>query len=354
MSMTKLAQASGVSLSTVSHLLNGTRPVSDSAKAAVLRAAAEIGYEDPRLARVFRRALTVGVIVPSAASPYFAELLEGMGAEAVRLDVGLLLMTSAENPELEQRAIELLIARGVDGLAIIPTTGWGARSRPVLRRKELPVVLVDRIDEERFDRVGGENVAAADALVSHLLGLGHRRIGMIRGLEGLPTTRERELGYTRALERSGVPVDPRLIVDGASTVRGGRDAMEALLRLDDRPSAVFCSNNNMTVGVLTVVRKRHLAVPDDVALVAFDDTEWSDLVEPGITCMAQPFHAIGIRALHTLLARIDDPLRPFETVRLPPSYEHRGSCGCKEIRVTERRGGLPVAQRRQTAGVDRA
>jgi LacI family transcriptional regulator len=330
MSMTRLARAAGVSLSTVSHLLNGTRPVSESATAAVLRAAAEIGYEDPRLAWVSRRARTVGVIVPSAASPYFAELLDGMGTEAIRLDVGLLLMTSGEDAELEQHAVELLMARGVDGLALIPSAGWRDLSRPVLRRKELPVVLVDRIDEERFDRVGGENVAASETLVSHLLALGHRRVGLIRGLAGLPTTHEREIGYRRAHDRHGIAVDDRLVADGFSTAPGGRDAMELLMQMADRPSAVFCANNNMTVGSLAALRRLDLTIPDDVALVAFDDTEWSDLVQPGITCMAQPFHAMGIRALHTLLARIEDPYLPVETVRLLPSYEHRGSCGCRE------------------------
>jgi LacI family transcriptional regulator len=328
MSMTRLAEAAGVSLSTVSHLLNGTRRVSDSARQAVLGAAAELGFEDPRLDRVATPTRLVGVVLPAAASPYFAELLEGMGTEAVRRDIGLLMMTSAEDPEVEQRAVKLLSARRVDGLAVIPTAGFPGLAGRFLRHHEVPAVLVDRIDVEGFDGVGGENANASATLVDHLLSLGHRRIGLIRGLEGLMTTVERERGYRRAHERHGVPVDESLVVDGLSTAPGGRDAMERLVRSGHRPTAVFCSNNNMTVGALTALQRLGVSVPDDMALVAFDDTEWSALVEPGITCMAQPFHAMGVHALDTLLARIDDPGAPHVSTRMPPSYEHRGSCGC--------------------------
>jgi LacI family transcriptional regulator len=252
-----------------------------------------------------------------------------MGAEAVRKDIGLLMMTSGEDPEIERRAVGLLTARGIDGLAIIPTSGFAKMSRPDLRRRELPVVLIDRIDVEGFDGIGGENVDAADTLVDHLLSLGHKRVGLIRGLAGLMTTAERELGYRRAHERHGVPVDKSLVVDGHSSTPRGRDATERLLRLAEPPTAIFCTNNNMTVGSMAALQRLQVTVPDEMALVAFDDTEWSGLVEPGITCMAQPFHAMGIQALKTLLARIDDPTMAHQSMRMRPSYEHRGSCGCR-------------------------
>ncbi len=327
-SMSRLAREAGVSLSTVSHLLNGTRRVSDSARTAVLAAVARTGFEDPRLDRASRRTLLVGVVVPSIASPYFAELLEGMSTEAVRQEIGLMLMTSGEDARLEHRALEVLCTRRVDGLAIIPTPGFDQTSRSLIRRADVPVVLVDRRAVGDLDYVGGENREASESLTHHLLTLGHSRIGFIRGLRGLTTTSERETGYRQAHERLGVAVDDSLVVDGHSTAQGGRAAMERLVHLRDRPSAVFCANNNMTVGALPVLRRLGTAVPRDMALVAFDDTEWSGLVGPGITCMAQPFHAMGVRALTTLLSRIGDPLAAPAHVRLPPSYEHRGSCGC--------------------------
>jgi LacI family transcriptional regulator len=325
--MTRIAEVAQVSLSTVSHVLNRTRPVSEATRAAVLQAADELGYEDPRVVLAGTRDVTVGAVVPAAASPYFGELIEGMSAEAVRLDVDLLIMTSGEDPDLERRALESLISRRVDGIVLIPSGRWQERSRPALLRHETPFVLVDRlVNSARYDQVGCENEHASEMLVSHLIKLGHQRIALIRGLAGLPTTNEREAGYRNALERSGIQVDEKLVVDGQSTVRGGRLAMEQLLTR--HPTAVFCANNNMTMGALATLRRLHIRIPDDLALVAFDDLEWSDIIEPGITSLAQPFHAMGNQALQLLLDRIKNPDSPAQTVRLPPSFEHRQSCGC--------------------------
>jgi LacI family transcriptional regulator len=236
-------------------------------------------------------------------------------------------MTSGEDPDLEHRALESLISRRVDGIVLIPSGRWQERSRPALLRNETPFVLVDRlVNSARYDQVGCESENASEMLVSHLIKLGHRRIALIRGLAGLPTTNEREAGYRNAHERSGIQVDERLVADGQSTVRGGRMAMERLLI--GRPTAVFCANNNMTMGALGTLRRLHVRIPDDIALVAFDDLEWSDIIEPGITSLAQPFHAMGNQALQLLLDRIKNPDSPAQTVRLPPSFEHRQSCGC--------------------------
>ncbi len=325
--MTRIAEVAQVSLSTVSHVLNRTRRVSEATRAAVLQAAHELGYEDPRIHAAGTRDITVGVVVPAAANPYFGELMEGMSTEAVRLDVDLLIMTSGEDSHLERRALESLISRGVDGIVLIPSRQWEERSRPALLRHETPFVLVDRlVKSARYDQIGCENEHASEMLVSHLIKLGHRRIGLVRGLDGLPTTNEREAGYRNALERGGLPFDERLLIDGQSTVRGGRLAMERLLTRE--PTAVFCANNNMTVGALATLRRRHIRIPDDLAVVAFDDMQWSDIVEPGITSLAQPFHAIGYQALQLLLDRVSCADCPTRTVRLPPSFEHRQSCGC--------------------------
>jgi LacI family transcriptional regulator len=330
--MTQVARVAGVSLSTVSHVLNRTRPVSDTTRAAVLRAADDLGYEDTRVASASTREVAVGVVIPAAASPYFGEFIEGMGAEAVRLDVDLLMMMSGEDSNLERRALESLTSRRVDGVILIPSGHWQERSRGALLRSETPFVLVDRlVDKARCPQVNCESEAASDVLVSHLVKLGHRRIALIRGLCDLSTTHEREAGYRSAHERNGLFVDERLVVDGLSTVRGGRVAMERLLAARERPTAVFCANNNMTVGALAALRRLHVQIPADLALVAFDDLEWSDIVQPGITCMAQPFHAMGVQAIQLLLERIKNPGLPPQTVTLPPSFEHRNSCGCDLI-----------------------
>lgn len=327
--MTQIARAAGVSLSTVSHVLNRTRVVSDAARAAVLKAADDLGYEDTRV-RAPARELTIGAVIPVAASSYFGEFIEGMSAEAIRLDADLLIMSSGEDPNRERRALESLVSRHVDGIVLVPSGYWYERSRPVLLRSGTPFVLADRLaDSARFDQVGCECESASEQLVSHLIKLGHRRIALIGGLAGLSTTVEREAGYRSAHKRAGLPVDESLVVSGLSTVPGGRAAMERLLSVKQRPTAVYCANNNMTMGALAKLRRMHIRIPTDLALVAFDDVEWSDLVEPEITSMAQPFHAMGKQALQMLLNRIENPDSPARTIRLPPSFEHRQSCGCQ-------------------------
>lgn len=334
--MSDVAQRSGVSLSTVSHVLNRTRKVSESARTAVLQAAQDLGFLDERLRKAIRPASTIGVVVPS--SPYFGEFVEGLSAESFRRDVDLLMMTSGEDIDLEHRAVTALLERNVDGIIMIPTTGWEARTRPLLRHHEVPLVVVDRLVDDHVDQVGVENTSATEALVSHLLSLKHKRIGLVRGLAGLSTTIEREEGYRNAHRRHDIAVDESLIVDGLSSVRGGRSAIEQLMLLPSPPTALFCANNNMTMGALSALRQLDIALPDEVALVAFDDLEWSDILRPGITSMAQPFHAMGSRALQLVLDRLESPASAPQTVRLPPSFEHRESCGC------DFDGGLPAAR----------
>lgn len=326
--MTDVANLAGVSLSTVSHVINRTRKVSPETLAAVLDAIERTGYIDTRLQAAGTPPKAIGAVVPSVASPHFGELVEGMSAEAFRRGVDLLLMTTGEDSELEYRAVEALVARRVDGIILIPSKGWKTRTRPLLRHRQVPAVLVDRLDDGHFDQVGCENANATEALVSHLLSLGHTRIGFIRGLAGLSTTEEREEGFRGAFRRHRITLDEHYVVDGLSSVSGGRLAAERLLMMETPPTAVFCSNNNMTMGALAAFRQLNVRLRKDLALVAFDDLEWSDIVRPGITSMAQPFHAMGSRSLQMILDRLDQPASPPRTVRLPPSFEHRESCGC--------------------------
>lgn len=327
--MSDVAAKAGVSLTTVSHVLNRTRRVSEKARTAVLEAAHGLGYLDDRLERANEPAKTIGVVVPS--SPYFGEFVEGLSAESFRCNVDLLMMTSGEDVDLEHRAVAALLDHDIDGLILIPTTGWTARTRGLLRHHEVPMVIVDRLVDDHVDQVGCENQSATEALVAHLLGGGHSRIALVRGLTGLSTTIEREAGYRRAHERRGLPVDESLVVDGLSSARGGRAAVDRLMSLAEPPTALFCANNNMTMGALVALRQLNIALPEDVALVAFDDLEWSDILKPGITSMAQPFHAMGSRALRMVLDRVAAPGVAAETIRLPPSFEHRESCGCSAL-----------------------
>ncbi|MBM2618270.1 LacI family DNA-binding transcriptional regulator [Actinoplanes sp. LDG1-06] len=326
--MSSVAEAAGVSLTTVSHVLNRTRHVRAETRARVLEAAEALGYYDMRVARARETKLTIGVVLPAMSSPYFGELIDSIDAEAARAGATLLLSASGESPAKEASAVRALLDRNVDAMIVVPTAGWRDRTRPLLRDARVATVLADRLEDRGFDQVGSENTLATRRLIEHLITAGHDRIGMITGLTGLSTSRERETGFRLAHEGAGLDVDPALIWDGRSTVRGGYAAAEEMLRGPNPPSAVFCGNNNMTMGLLGAIRRERVRVPSDLAVVAFDDLEWADIVSPSVTSIAQPFHAMGSRAVQMALQRLGDQRREPRTIRLPASIEHRESCGC--------------------------
>lgn len=328
--MTAVARAAGVSVTTVSHVINGTRPVAPETRELVLDTMKRLGFTHKPVARSLAAGATptIGVALPMSVNPFLHELRAGIEGEAQRQELSVLGTDTGEDEEREERAIANLLAHHVSGIVLVPTKGWTEGALRLLREHPVPFVLVDRIQSMRVDQVGVENEACALTLVDHLIALGHRRVGIITGLRGLPTTSERLDGYCLAHQRRGLGLDPTLVVDGGSTEAQGRRAMLTLLGLPEPPSAVFVANDSMTLGALRALRESHLRVPDDVALVSFDDLSWADIVEPQITAVAQPSFAIGARAVQLLRRRMSDRTVPHQVLRLKAEVTHRASCGC--------------------------
>jgi LacI family transcriptional regulator len=329
--MTEVAHAAGVSVSTVSHVVNGTRLVAPQTRERVQHAMRILGYEHHPTARSLAAGSnqTIGLAITAASNPYWVELIQGIDGEATRAGLNLLIVDTRDDARHEATAVANLIAHHIEGLVIAPAVGWRDVTLPLLRDHPIPYVVVDRIDPElRVDQVGVENEASTAAVIDHLIGLGHSRIGMLTGIEGLSTSSERLRGYHVAHRRAGLAVDPALVVDGLSTSDGGRKGAWELLELRKPPTAVFAANNNMTIGALAAFRAAGVKVPRDLAVAAFDDFAWADLFSPGLTTVAQPSAAIGARAVQLLLRRMNDPGAPPQTSRLPAEVMHRESCGC--------------------------
>ena len=329
--MKDVAQLAGVSITTVSHVVNGTRAVAAETKGRVLDAVAKTGYTGDVIARslVTGGTRSLGVAISLVANPYFAELMQAIESEATAAGYTLLLVDTHDEAETEEYSVRMLRARRVDGLLLTPSPGAVAAVLPELRRLTMPTVLVDRLPgNQPIDQVGPENVQATSMLVQHLGELGHRRIGFISGASGLTTSSERALGYRLGLGRAGLPWDADLVASGESSSSQGAAALGRLLALPTPPTAVVAGNNNMMVGVLHEARRRNLKVGTELAVVGYDDVDWADLVDPPLTTMAQPIADIGRTAVRMLLARIKDPNREPQTVRLPAKLMHRQSCGC--------------------------
>jgi LacI family transcriptional regulator len=329
--MTEVARAAGVSVSTVSHVVNGTRLVAPATRERVQHAMDLLGYQHQPTARSLSAGTnrTIGLAITVATNPYWVELIQGIDREATRAGLNLIIVDTRDDARHESVAVANLLAHRIEGLIIAPADGWRELTLPMLRDHALPYVLVDRITPElRVDQVGVENEAATTAIIDHLISLGHTRIAMLSGIPGLSTSAERVHGYHLAHQRAGLPVDPELIRCGSSTSDGGRKATWELLQLDDRPTAMFAANNSMTIGALAALNTAGVDVPKDMALTAFDDFTWADLFSPGLTTVAQPSAAIGARAVQLLLRRMNDPDAPPQTIRLPAEIMHRQSCGC--------------------------
>jgi LacI family transcriptional regulator len=331
--MAEVAREAGVSITTVSHVVNGTRSVNQETVRRVNAAIERTGYRPHSIARALAGARThsLGLAISGISNPYFGDVIAAIEAEASDRGYTLLLGDTHDEPEKELQMVQELVRRRVDGLILAPSAEAEANALRYLATQSMPVVLVDRFVPFDVDQVGAENEEPTAQLVDHLVECGHRRIGLVAGLEGLGTTEERIRGYRIGLERNGLPVDEALIAHGGSRHEPARIATHGLLDAEQPPTALVAGNNAMTIGVMHALRERGLTVPGDIALVAFDDFEWSELFQPQLTVIAQPTGEIGAQAVRLLLARLEDPGAPTRRIRLKPTFVHRESCGCAGI-----------------------
>ncbi|WP_263996981.1 LacI family DNA-binding transcriptional regulator [Mycobacterium yunnanensis] len=328
--MGDVARLAGVSASTVSHVLNGTRNVDRGTRLRVEAAIEKTGYRRNVVARSLAagRTHTVGLSISALTNPYFGSLVHAV--ERALSDAGYVLVVgdSHDDVDSEKRLTDSLLDRKVDGMIVAPAAGSERVTLPMIARTKTPLVLIDRAVDVGSDQVGPENSESARSLTRHLLDLGHRRIGVVRGLAGISSTVERFDGYCAAFADHGVAVDPALVLDGRSSTDVAEARVRELLSGADRPSALVSLNNSMTIGALKAVRGLGMSIPADVAFVCFDDFEWSDLFEPRLTAAAQDVDAIGATAVELLLRRIRGGDEAPQRIRVPTTFHHRNSCGC--------------------------
>jgi LacI family transcriptional regulator len=322
-----VAKAAGVSQATAARVLGGYGYASSATRDRVAEAAGKLAYTPNGVARalVSRSTLTVGLVVGDIENPFFASAARGISDALDTAGYTVLLANADEDPERGRQALRALRARQVDGLVVVPAPG----TRPAdLEGPGPPVVQLDRaVRGLAADAVLAQNGAGSAAAVEHLAGLGHRRVGIVSDSPQIGSTAERIAGYRRGLGRAGLAVDRSLISLGGSTVEDARATARALLRRPHPPSAVFAVNNFMSLGVLLAARDAGLRIPRDLALVGFDDLDWTDIVDPPLTVVTQPVAELGATAARRLLARIGGDAGPPRRIRLPTELIVRGSCG---------------------------
>ncbi|AEH89514.1 MULTISPECIES: LacI family DNA-binding transcriptional regulator [Mesorhizobium] len=325
--MAEVARRAGVSVSTVSHVINHTRFVSPEKARLINDAIAAMGYQPNELARSLKVASTnsVGLAISAISNPYFTDIICAVEAECARLGLMVFLSDTQEDPDRELSVVRAFHQRRVDGVILAPS-GSPQRAIDYLAEKKLPCVLIDRFADQRFDQIGVENETAMRALIDHVASFGHKRIGYIAGQPGLATTRERIEAFRASLVANGLECLPHYVSPENVDTASATASTHAILSLPSSPTALVTGNNMTTIGAVRAIRERGLSIPGDLSLAGFDDFEWADCFEPRLTLVAQPCTEIGRQAATLLCARIASSGLEPQAVRLQAMLQVRQSC----------------------------
>ncbi|GIW33583.1 LacI family DNA-binding transcriptional regulator [Meiothermus sp.] len=327
-SLDDVAKLAQVSPATVSRALSRPEMVAEATRERILQAARELGYQPNQLARSLRQrsSRTLGLIITDILNPFHATLAKGVQDAAEKHNYTVFLFNTDEDPEKEQRALNALRGHLPQGLLIVPTPKAKENLKLV---PKLPTVELDRSSGTPGVRtVMVDNIGGARTAVQHLIELGHRRIGMIVGRLDISTAVERLQGYREALTAAGISYCEKLVLPGNHREEDGRQAALTLLNLppEERPTALFVGNNEMTVGAVLAVRELGLRIPQELSIVGFDDSRWAATMHPALTVVAQPTYELGFLACETLLSSLSrgQPALPT-SIRLDVSFIVRES-----------------------------
>lgn len=343
MTIEGIAELAEVSRSTVSRVLNEHPNVRASVRDRVLSVIQEHGYAPHAAARSLasQRTRVIGLLVPRSAAtlfadPFFPFVIQGI-TEACS-ELGYFLMLSMISPQQEEGFYHrILRGRHFDGVIML-SSDVDDPILPLLMKDQSPLVLVGRHPYfPGLSWVDAENREGARQAVAHLIGLGHRRIATITGGAQMVAGIDRRDGYKQALLEAGLPLQPQLLVEGEFTQQSGYNAMQQLLQLPERPTAVFVASDTMAMGSLHALQENGVRVPEEMAVVSFDDLPTALFANPPLTTMRQPIYRMGAQAVRVLIERIEQPQRPPTQQYLPVELVIRQSCGSHLERVPERR-----------------
>jgi LacI family repressor for deo operon, udp, cdd, tsx, nupC, and nupG len=336
-SIKDIAEAAGVSHSTVSRALSDSPLVKAETKSHIQRLAQEMGYSPNAIARslVTQQTHTVGIVVTTITDPFVAEVVRGIEDTAQENGYSVILAGSAAEPERELAAVEMLRAKRVDSL-IVTSSRVGALYLEHLERIGVPVVLVNNHNAQsgRYTfSVSVDNRHGGYLAVAHLIERGHHRIGYVSGPADHSDDAERLAGYRRALDEAGIPLNPALLVPGNGRLDGGEQALHALANLAELPTAVFCYNDMTAIGLISAARQAGISVPEGLAVVGFDNIPLAAHVYPSLTTVAQPQRDMGRQAMNVALALMtaDDLNASFSDIVVKGELVVRESSGVKTV-----------------------
>jgi LacI family transcriptional regulator len=324
--MKQVAERAGVSISTVSHVINNTRVVSDDVRQRVLGIIDEMRYIPSAVARSLKndKTNTIGVLVPNSSNPYFAELIRWIEDAAFELGYNIILC-NAHGAQKQMAYLRLLMEKRIDGL-ILAASGADDEQDVLLRHEAVPIVQLERaLPGLDADLILAAQEEGGYQATRHLIELGHREIACVSGPADLPRTRERVGGFLRAMAEAGLTVTPDRIVHEEFTSAGGHAAFMRLLGQPERPTAVFVTSDLMALGGLCAAGAAGVRVPAQLSVVGYDDIAGAGYALPPLTTVAPPKRDMARLAMELLIDRIRGVHVPLRAIALPSTLVTRAS-----------------------------
>lgn len=324
-----VANLAGVSVATVSRALQQPDRVSAKTRNKVMETVEKVGYKPNLMAVKFRSGKThnLVVLVPTVANMFFARVIVGMQEAASEQGYSILLGNTMGSAKIEAEYAQMVQTSQADGL--IQLRAHNPFSQDALNEEGLlPMVnACEVLDKVECPTVALDNQEAARAMTKHLIRHGHKRIAMVKGPAESPLTKSRVSGYRQALEEAGLPFDESLLYPGDFTLQSGKQATQRILVASDRPTAIFCENDEMAMGAIHAVKQKGLRVPDDISVAGFDDIAFAGFCDPPLTTIAQPAEEFGRTTVNLLLDVLNGRIKKAPKVIMPYELIVRASTG---------------------------
>jgi len=326
--MKDVARLAGVSTSTVSHVINNNRFVSDGVREKVEQAIRHLNYAPSALARSLKinQTHTIGMLLTTSSNPFYAEVVRGVEESCYQRGYSLILCNTAGDEERMNRSLETLMQKRVDGLLMMCTESHLPSADILNRYPSIPTVMMDWAPfEGRGDIIQDNALLGGELATQHLIDCGYTRIACIAGPQDKTPARMRLEGYRNAMTKSGLEILPGYVGNGDFEFQGGYNGMVELLALETPPEAVFTSNDAMAVGVYHALYQAGMRIPQQMAVMGYDDIELARYLTPPLSTIHQPKDALGELAIDTLIHRLSDPDASQQTLVLTPELVVRGS-----------------------------
>jgi len=310
-----VSRESGLSIATVSRAISNPEMVSKQSLLRVNKAIEKLQYRPNLSAQKFRlqRTNTIVVLVPDIANLFFATLISGVEDTAAKHGYNVLLGDTRDNMNREEEFIRLVETRQADGLIQLTPHSKNA----LLPMKDVKAINAAGCEGTPYLSVRIDNIDAAQKMVQYLINLGHKRIGVISGLRDNAHSKERLQGYRQALEKAGLSYEENLVVEGDFKYWSGLNAVRHILKMEDRPTAIFCANDQMAIGAMKGIKEQGLRIPEDISITGFDDLDVSSYCDPSLTTIRQPAVEMGEKAAELLFRIIDGRQPSFSEYILP-------------------------------------